>query len=108
MNIKYYIDQKMCFVCQEPLYKSSFQGVYDHYHCAPHMKAMYDKENFKFLFLRIKNPDSSFKLEYSVRGEHIFISGKINSALISIPNFDITQYSYLELEKKIKTYIIFS
>ena len=108
MNIKHYVDRKMCFICQEPLYKSTFVGTYDHYYCLKHMKVMYDKESFQFLFLRITNPESSFKLEYSVKSEHIFISGKIGQPLISIPNFDITQYSYLDLEKKIKTYILFS
>jgi len=109
VNIKLDTDQKKCIVCHELLHKSTFMGNFDHYHCPKHhTKAMYEKEDGNLVFLRIKDPELSFKLEFSVKGKHILITNKNSHATIEIPNFDITQYSYLDLEKKIKTYILFS
>lgn len=97
----------MCFVCQEPL-KNVFVGSYDHYDCRDHMKVMYDKISGEFRLLRIKDSSLPFRLDHSVKSKRLFIKNNNSRAEMYITNFDITQYSYSELENKIKTYILFS
>jgi len=68
---------------------------------------MYDKGG-EFCFIRINDPSLSFRLEYSAKGKFININDRKSRSEIVIPRFDITQYSYSDLEAKIKTYILFS
>ena len=109
-----YLFEKKCFFCNENLYDVSGDKVL--YRCSNnHMRASFnfvknEPTGFRIYFkdkfeIRSISPDRS-KLQVHPKSSN-FIKGFIPD-FIFIPYFNVLDYGYEELYKKIKLYLLFS
>ena len=108
------VNNRKCPFCDSDITKDNtganyYDHCYDHCYCPNKcIKVMYEKNNGRWLLIRIFMPEISIETDIRHDDAVLRCSGFGPNQGITFPLFDVFSYSLPDLQNKMKTYLLFS